>query len=69
MVFQHGLHTRQGCIARTLAKAVDACVDALATGCDGSQDVADGQVVVVVGMEIKAFAICHFSLSHGRGLG
>ena len=55
MVLEDGLHAGKRRIACPLAQAVDAGMDALATGHDCGQDVAYGKVVVVVGMEVKAF--------------
>ena len=54
LVLQDGLHTGKGSISGPLAQSVDACMDTLATAQYGSQHIADGQVVIVMGMEIKA---------------
>ena len=53
MVLEYGLHARERCIAGTFAQAVDGGVDASASAEDGGEDVGDGEVVVVVGMEIE----------------
>lgn len=53
LVAQNGLHTGQRCVSCPFAQAVHAGVDARSTAQHGCQHIADGQIVVVVGMEVK----------------
>ena len=53
MVMQYGLHTGKGRIAATLSEAVDRHVYSTCAIANGSQGVAHGEVIVVVGVEVK----------------
>ena len=53
MILQNGLNRGQRRIAGTLAESVDGCVKAACTAQYGSEDIRYGQVVVVVGVEVK----------------
>ena len=71
MVFQNGLHRRDGCIASPFAKSVHCGVDTPTPGQHGCQHIARGQVVVVMGMEVKlqvGVAACHLTHEGGSQL-
>ena len=53
MVLEDSLHAGKWRITCPLAKSVDAGMDALATSHDCCKHIADGKVVVVVGVEIE----------------
>ena len=53
MVFQDGLHGGQRGIAGPLSQPVDGGVQSPAPAQDGSQDVGDGQVIIVVRVEVE----------------
>ena len=56
LVFQYHLHTGQRGIPCPLAQAVDRGMDTPATAQHGSQHVGNGQVVIVMGMEVEMHA-------------
>ena len=70
VVAQDGLHAGQRGVARPFAQSVDGGVYAAASAQDGGGHVGDGQVVVVVGVEVKmkvGVALAHLTqILHGR---
>ena len=50
---QNGLNTGQGGIAGSLAQSVDGGMNALASAQHGGQHIGDGQVVIIVGVEVE----------------
>ena len=71
MIFQNGLHRRDGRIACPFAKSVHRGVDTPTSGQHGCQHIARGQIVVVMGMEVKlqvGIAACHLTHEGGSQL-
>ena len=53
MVLQDGLDAGEGCVAGPLSQPVDGGMQSFGPAEDGCEDVADGEVVVVVRMEVE----------------
>ena len=53
LVVQHGQYTAQGSVAGPFAQSVHGDMDAVYAGLDSRIDIGNGQVIVVVGMEIE----------------
>ena len=68
VVFQDGLHACQRRITCPLAQAINAGMNALTTSHNCRQNIADGQVVIIMCMEIEtALRIALHHLSHETG--
>ena len=53
LVFQNGKHTAERSVSCTFAQAVQRGMNAIDSGTDGRIDIGNGQVIIVVSVEIK----------------